>query len=796
MSLTMPERIHRSPARNPELFVLVAAFVALALIYSVATPIFEAGDEIWHYPFVQHLATGHGLPIQDPNVETLWEQEGGQPPLYYAVSALATFWIDTRDLSDRLWNNPEAKIGIPLVWGNKNMIVHTSAEDFPWHNTALAVHLIRFLSVLFSAGTVALTYLMALEIKQDRAVAAIAAALVAFNPMFIFISASVNNDSLAVLLASLSLLLLTRLITRKATVRQFGILGVVLGLAALTKASNLGLLIIAAGVFGCLALRQLWGLREQTSLPSPPKVAPPLLAAERSRGSPPPPLLNEGTVNAPYLGGEGGREVGSAGLRDIMAGWLLSAALVVAIAGWWYVRNWQLYGDPLAFNVWVAIAGGRRAPATWLTLLDEFQSFRISFWGNFGAVNIIAPEWVYTALDVLTIVAAAGLLIGLVRRALPRLLVLQAFWLMLIVGSLIRWTLLTMASQGRLIFPAISAAAILLAYGLAQFKIPAVRVGSRPIPGSNLHVAGAFGAVFLCAFSILTPFALVAPTYALPSRLSDEESIPNLTRIVFENSAELVGYALPQKTVSPGEDLRLTVYWRALEPIGEDLSVKINLFDADGEIVGRWNAFPGGGLYPTRLWQPGEIIVDTYRVPVEADAHGPGVGRIEVGLFRRVPLGDLTARDPEGRTVTPTIARYKINGVSSVEIQNPVRFNFENQITLAGYSVENSPDRLRVRLYWRARQIINEDYKVFVHLVDRRGEIVAQQDSQPQHDAYPTSFWGVGETVPDDYELTVPADASGECRVVVGLYRSGDGTRLIVEGDGDSIVLATIPVRR
>jgi hypothetical protein len=59
------------------LAVILAAFVILASIYSVTTPIFEAGDEIWHYPFVQYLATGHSLPIQDPNVQTAWEQEGG-----------------------------------------------------------------------------------------------------------------------------------------------------------------------------------------------------------------------------------------------------------------------------------------------------------------------------------------------------------------------------------------------------------------------------------------------------------------------------------------------------------------------------------------------------------------------------------------------------------------------------------------------------------------------------------------------------------------------------------------------
>ncbi len=77
----MRDKTVRAVRANRALVVILTAFVALAAIYSIVTPIFEAGDELWHYPFVQHLATGHALPIQDPNVKTLWEQEGGQPPL-------------------------------------------------------------------------------------------------------------------------------------------------------------------------------------------------------------------------------------------------------------------------------------------------------------------------------------------------------------------------------------------------------------------------------------------------------------------------------------------------------------------------------------------------------------------------------------------------------------------------------------------------------------------------------------------------------------------------------------------
>ncbi len=720
--------------------VILAAFVVLAATYSIVTPIFEAGDELWHYPFVQSLATGHGLPVQDPNVQTLWEQEGGQPPLYYTLGALATFWIDTRDLPARLWRNPEAKIGIPLDYGNKNMVVHTSAENFPWHNTALAVHLIRFCSILLSVFTILCTYLLALEIDADKTLAAVAAAIVAFNPMFIFISASVNNDNLAVMLATLALWLLTRFITHDTTTRQFIILGIVLGLAALSKVSDLGLLAIAAGVFVFL----LW----------------------RGRGE---------------------KTFGS-----FVTGSIVCAAIVVALAGWWYVRNWLLYGDPLAFNVWVAIAGGRPTPATLSTLLGEFQGFRISFWGNFGGVNIIAPDWVYIVLDAFTLLAALGLMIGLVRRGLPRRLALPAVWLGLIVILLIRWTLLTFASQGRLIFPAISAAAILMAFGFKQFS--AFRK-PRPVLRTTLYALP----MFLFGFSVLTPFALIAPTYALPARLPSNAYVPNQTLITFDDQAELVGYALAQKSVAPGEELPLTVYWRARSRIAEDLSVYIRLFDSTGKIIGRWEAFPGGGLYPTRLWQPDEIIVDSYRVPVSMDAHGPGVGRVEVGLFRRVPLENLSARDPHGNTITPMIARFKITGQSHVQVEGAHEpINFGDKIALVGYTHSQTVaagSTLTVKLYWRSLASIKDDYTVFVHLVDVNGMTVAQKDAQPQDGAYPTSFWDVGETIADEYAVAIPRDlAASDYRIEIGIYRASDNTRLPIHNGGDALGLGTVRV--
>ena len=95
-----------------------------------------------------------------------------------------------------------------------------------------------------------------------------------------------------------------------------------------------------------------------------------------------------------------------------------------------------------------------------------------------------------------------------------------------------------------------------------------------------------------------------------------------------------------------------------------------------------------------------------------------------------------------------------------------------------------------MRLYWQALSALNEDYTVFVHLVDASGNIIAQKDDQPQQGAYPTSFWDVGETIADEYLLPLRGNvAPGDYGIEIGLYRAGDQTRLSVDGGGDTVVL-------
>ncbi|MCU0502202.1 MAG: hypothetical protein MUC51_10630, partial [Anaerolineae bacterium] len=86
---------------------------------------------------------------------------------------------------------------------------------------------------------------------------------------------------------------------------------------------------------------------------------------------------------------------------------------------------------------------------------------------------------------------------------------------------------------------------------------------------------------------------------------------------------------------------------------------------------------------------------------------------------------------------------------------------------------------LDVALYWQATSKLPADYTVFVHVLDGRGERVAQGDGPPVNGRYPSSAWLPGQIVVDKRRIPLPAGVNpADLQVAVGLYRPEDGVRL------------------
>jgi len=720
------------------LALILVVYTALGTVYSLATPPLEASDEFKHYPYTQYVQTHHDLPVLDPETclkspdDCPWLQDGGQPPLYYMLMALVTSWIDTSDLSEVRWMNWHAFIGDPSQICNKNLVIHLpERERFPWHGSVLAVHLIRFLTVGLGAGTVLLTYLVAGDLFPGRPDVALGgAALTAFTPMFLFVNGAVNNDAMAAFIGCLNLFLFVRLVRDglkgPLPLWRYWMVGVAAGLFLLTKLSGLAALILLSFLLAWVGLRR------------------------RS-------------------------------LRPLLVG--LPAVVVVAalLSGWWFLRNWQLYGDPTGLNAFVAIQGVRGGAPALRDWLDEFVTFRWTYWGLFGAVDVMAPRWMYACFDLLSLTGVVGLVVGVLRRDVRGLWWVPVLWVAILFVSVLRWTWIYFSFQGRLVFPGIAGISPLLVVGLQQVVPRRCRAGLA---------AGVSAALFALAAAL--PFTSIIPAYALPQplALADLPAGAGVEPVDVGGVARVVGWELPPQTVRAGESVEVVVYWEAVAPDGGDYVSFARLLGHGYELAGDVNRRPACGMVPTELWRPGQVWRDPYRVVVAEDAPAPSLLRVEVGLY-----------DPaEGRTLgVVRVGEAKLAPLEGApQAAHPLAVDLADGVSLAGYDLEEGVARageaVTLTLYWEARGTPATDYQVLVHLLGDGPEPLVQGDAPPLGGDYPTGWWAAGETIADPHPLALPDDLRpGRYRLVVGMYDLGTMARLArLDGRGDAIELPAV----
>ena len=88
--------------------------------------------------------------------------------------------------------------------------------------------------------------------------------------------------------------------------------------------------------------------------------------------------------------------------------------------------------------------------------------------------------------------------------------------------------------------------------------------------------------------------------------------------------------------------LRVSLWWEALGPLDADYTVFVHLIDGEGQLVGTGDGPPLGGGFPTRLWRPGDGLVDEHVI-----SFPPGlpsdVYTIQVGWYDPVTGARLPA---------------------------------------------------------------------------------------------------------------------------------------------------------
>lgn len=685
------------------IWLILVAYLLLGAIYVVTNPLWESPDEIHHFPMVQYLQS-HGLqlPSQEAGTVGLWQQEGNQPPLYYLLGALLISPIDTSDINTVMRVNPHSDVGIIRPDGNVNRLVHS--PQISLSGSVLASYILRFFSLLLGAGTAYISYRTALLLFPDKPEIALGAAgITAFIPMALYISASVNNDNLSNLLANGLVFLLTKLLLEKESPnwKSYVLLGILTGAGLLSKL-NIGLLIpIVAISLLVLSIRQRdW--------------------------------------------------------RPFVFGGLISGGLTILIAGWWYWRNINLFGDVTGLSRFLEIVGKRPEPATISQLWTEGEGFFRTYWGLFGSITVPMPDALYFAFNLFGGIAlVAGLATAiklLVERKGQRLgIILLLLWPLLVFLALIQWTSTTPASQGRLMYGAVSSLSLWMAAGF--YWLPAkIRVWAIAIVVLSMG--------FITA---IQPFATILPAY----RVIPAENSEAITEFRSEDGViSLTAIRLPDEPVLRGGYLEFEADFALSEATSRNWSLFVHLVSPEGIILAQRDVYPARGLMATSDYEAGFAWQNPIAVQLRPTTYAPTSAEIRIGFY--------DAQTGERMILADGSASYSIGQVEI--LPQDFSINFGGKIELIGYEISSltaSPNEsIELTLNWRSLAPMSEDYVVFANIIELQSLTkYASSNAQPAEWTRPTSTWAVGEIIEDRHILTIAPDAvAGVYELEIGLY--------------------------
>ncbi|MCL6510817.1 MAG: glycosyltransferase family 39 protein [Anaerolineae bacterium] len=734
-------------AHLPLLPLILVAFLALAMLYNATLPVFEAPDEASHFRYAHYLAAERRLPDLKRDLPS---HEVTQPVLYYALAALVISPFDRSNLDQLTLLNPDwfdrsLNLGYTGVRGQH---IHTDAESWPYRGAVWAVRAARLFSSLLGAATIVLVHLTARDVFNGRRpdavnpglAAALCAALVAFNPKFIHISSIVSNDIAITLAATATCWWMVRLAGRtdgspaaSHAVAPFLVLGILVGAATMCKLQGLGLFVPALAAAGLIRPRKR-------------------LAARAAA---------------------------------LLAGFFL-------VAGGWLSFNALNYGHLLAWEqVQTANAALLRIPPLSAgEVAATLPLWFTSYWGNLG-IELHYDDWVNVALFAAAALAVVGC-VKSVTKGLPMIGNRTGFALLVIwqvtIAAMFAWWLRSYVGteNSRLIMPGVAPIVVLVTMGWLAL-----------VPERGRHVVAIAGASALFALAVAAPFVTILPAYTTPPTMSREAIVaayrlPSAGVATFDGAIELLHAEVASRRVKPGDQLPVTLYWGALQPVNQSYRVVLEALDLEGETVGRKLFIPFGGRFATQRWQPDAYFRDDYRLPIDPTApRGPA--RVQLSLYKLYPQpGNAIIDSANARAFL--IDRVKVDAPSppaTAAPSHPPVAVFAGTLRLD--QVRLAPDQ--ITFDWTTLQPPGKDYTLFVHVLDADGQQIGQKDAEPFDGQYPTGLWETGERVRDVRAIALPANAK---RLRIGWYDRQTGQRLpAYSADGkpwpDDIVFIEIP---
>jgi hypothetical protein len=527
-------------------------YLVLAILFMFATPPLEAGEELTHLQHIQAIQTDTHI-IDADNIQPL----DLAPSAYHWLSAQITAPIIPTDTWLNTEPNPYFRAQAFAI-GNKNAFLQPTLPS----ESSSPIYVLRIINILLGLGVVVLAHRIARLLAPKRPVTAlIGATFVAFNPMFLFLVASVHSLPIVMLLSSIVIHSVLMMLIYGFASRTSIVLMLALGALVLFDASGW---LLAGGVL----LLLLW-------------------RAFQHREWRPFALTVVGVIGA-----------------------------IALMGGFWLWNNLQTWGEPFATTLLWQVLGERVVPLDVSGVWSEFQRFRLSFWGIFGAGNILTSNVWYALMDMVVFTAMGGVIFLLMqlyairdfsyaRREMTGVLGALTILLIGLVAYMVMF-LRVQSVPGYWLFPFMGIIAPLLAMGFVEvvwwvlFMLSPpersfVRAGEAVSDRLQTQAHG-FMLVYIVLFVFALPWITMRPAYAEPIT---HTVLPSSADVMFADFGEvaLMGYDIAQRRYLPGEDVSVTLFWRADEVTSSDLMVSVALINDSGEELGKYDTFPCYGYF-------------------------------------------------------------------------------------------------------------------------------------------------------------------------------------------------------
>jgi hypothetical protein len=109
----------------------------------------------------------------------------------------------------------------------------------------------------------------------------------------------------------------------------------------------------------------------------------------------------------------------------------------------------------------------------------------------------------------------------------------------------------------------------------------------------------------------------------------------------------LLGYDLAPDPARPGQEIAVTLYWRAETAGSAWLKVFVHLVGPDGSLIAQHDSPPANGEAPTSQWLAREVVADRHTISLPVGTP-PGEYTVYVGLYSPDTGERLAARDAAG----------------------------------------------------------------------------------------------------------------------------------------------------